>query len=176
MNRDRLPYLVGVAGLAACIAIVFLAMRAVMDIGGFCAEGGPYVIETHCPEGVPLLMTVAFPGGFAFGGMTVYFGSRISGPSAAAVLLAWPALFLSLGWNFLEYALWPPGGAGLVWGWLICGVVFVAMGGGPLLIALRTEGVMRRPRRETWPWLSAIALAAAAGMGLGYAAVRFFAG
>ena len=53
---DVVLYAVGVAGLAMCLTLVFLAMRAVMDVGGFCAEGGPYVIETHCPEGVPLVL------------------------------------------------------------------------------------------------------------------------
>ena len=43
-------------------------------------------------------------------------------------------------------------------------------------IALRTDGVMRLPRRQDWAWPSAIALAAAAGIGLGYVMVRFFAG
>ena len=50
---DRLIYLAGVAGMAASIVVIFLGMRAVLDIGGFCAEGGPYEIQTHCPDGVP---------------------------------------------------------------------------------------------------------------------------
>ncbi len=53
---DVLLYAVGVAGLAACLTLVWLSMRAVMNVGGFCAEGGPYVIETPCPDGVPLLL------------------------------------------------------------------------------------------------------------------------
>lgn len=51
-------------------------------------------------------------------------------------LLAWPALFLSLGWNFLEFGLDPPGGGGPEWGWLICAIVFGLMGGVPLLLVL----------------------------------------
>jgi hypothetical protein len=50
--------------------------------------------------------------------------------------LAWPGLFLSLGWNFLEFTFSPPGG-GLAWGWLICGVLFVLMGGLPLILAFK---------------------------------------
>jgi Short C-terminal domain len=46
---------------------------------------------------------------------------------------AWSALFLALGWNFLEYGFDPPGG-GTSPGWLVCGFVFVAMGGAPLLL------------------------------------------
>ena len=52
--------------------------------------------------------------------------------------LAWPVLFVTLGWNFLEYAFNPPGppGQGIVWGWLIPGVLFVIMGVAPVLAVL----------------------------------------
>jgi hypothetical protein len=135
---DVLLYAIGVAGLAMCLTLVFLSMRAVMDVGGFCAEGGPYVVETHCPEGVPLLLTTGIFGLFLFGGLMAWKGSVIGGPYAGLVALAWPVLFLSLGWNFLEYAFNPPGppGQGIVWGWLIPGVLFVLMGGLPLLALL----------------------------------------
>ena len=49
------------------------------------------------------------------------------------VALAWPALFLSLGWNFLSTPSTRPGGGGIELGWLIPGVIFVMMGGVPLL-------------------------------------------
>ena len=173
---DRLIYLLGAAGLAASIVVIFLAMRAVLDIGGFCAEGGPYEIETHCPDGVPLLMMLAIPGLFLFGGLMIWRGSPIGGPYQAAVFFAWPALFLSLGWNFLEYGVNPPGGDGLAWGWLICGVIFVAMGGVPLWIVLRTGGVIRRPKRENVPWLGAILAAVAGGILAGYGLFRVVAG
>ena len=55
-------------------------------------------------------------------------------------LLAWPALFLSLGWNFLEFGFDPPGeDDGLVWGWIVCGVVFWLMGGLPLFALAAAE-------------------------------------
>lgn len=95
------------AGLTARLVLVFLAMRAVVDIGGYCAEGGPYVIETHCPEGVPLVLVGGIFGLFAFGGLMAWKGSMLGEPYGALVLLAWPALFLSLGWNFLEYSVKP---------------------------------------------------------------------
>src|SRR5436190_15088757 len=44
---------VGLAGGTAALTILFLSMRAVMRIGGFCASGGPYQIQTQCPKGVP---------------------------------------------------------------------------------------------------------------------------
>jgi hypothetical protein len=175
-RTDRLLYLLGVAGLAGCIVVIFLGMRAVLEIGGFCAEGGPYEIETHCPEGVALLMTLAFPGVFGFGGLMIWRGSPIGAQYQVAAAAAWPALFLSLGWNFLEYGFAPLGGGGLAWGWLLCGVVFVAMGGIPLVAVLRYDGVVRKPKRESWPWLAAILLAVAAGIAFGYLLFRFFAG
>jgi hypothetical protein len=64
-------------------------------------------------------------------------------------LLAWPGLFLSLGWNFLEYGIAPPadlGADGPEWGWVIPGLMFVAMGAVPLWLAwsvrheIRSEG------------------------------------
>ena len=36
----------------------------------------------------------------------------------------WGVLFGSLGWNFLEFAF---KGADIVWGWLVCGVLFWPM-------------------------------------------------
>jgi len=42
----------------------------------------------------------------------------------------WPALFLSLAGNFLEFGLDPPGEGGVAWGWLLCAGVFFLMGVG----------------------------------------------
>lgn len=133
---DVAIYAVGVAGLAMCLTLIFLSMRAVMDIGGFCAEGGPYVIETHCPDGVPLLLVGGILGLFGFGGLMVWKGVVLGDPYPWLVALAWPVLFLSLGWNFLQFALSAPKEEGIIWGWLIPGVLFVIMGGAPLLAAL----------------------------------------
>lgn len=136
-------YLLGVAGLTASLTLLFLGMRAVMDVGGFCADGGPYVIETHCPEGVGVLMPFSIFGGLGSLALILWKGGMIGRRYGALALLAWPALFISLGWNFLEYAIWPPGpDGGIAWGWLIPGVMFVIMGAVPLLAALRRSGVI----------------------------------
>ena len=67
--------------------------------------------------------------------------SRLGGIWAAAPLFAWSGLFLALGWNFLDYGLFnPPGDETVIWGWLICGVIFVAMGLAPLLGGLAMFG------------------------------------
>ena len=124
---------VSLAGVAAALTWLFLGMRAVMQVGGSCASGGPYEIATPCPQGVPLVMV-----GGIFGGLiclAVYavkglpFGPRLT-------LLAWPALFLSLGWNFFEFGLKAPG---LSYSWLFCGVLFAVMGGAPLPWFLRVS-------------------------------------
>jgi hypothetical protein len=136
-GRDLVLYLVGVAGLAASLTVLFLGMRAVMDVGGYCAEGGPYVIDTHCPEGVALLIPVSIFTGLGSVALVGIKGSTLGGSWGALALLAWPALFISLGWNFLEYAFNPPGDDnGIVLGWLIPGVLFVIMGAFPLLAFL----------------------------------------
>ncbi len=142
--RALVLLLAGVAGLAMCLTLLFLGMRAVMDVGGACADGGPYVSRQSCPEGVPLAMMGGIFGLFAFGGMAAAGGSQVGGPYGGIVFFAWPALFLSLGWNFLQYGIWPPGGGGLEWGWLICGIVFVLMGGFPLLALLPSRSTARR--------------------------------
>ncbi len=99
-----------------------------MDIGGFCASGGPYVIEHECPQGVaglmsvaPLVMILSFFMYIAFSG------------SAAGFILPWAAIFVSLGYNFWTYALNPPVGEGIVWGWMTPAIMFFLMGGLPLL-------------------------------------------
>jgi hypothetical protein len=135
--RPILLTLLAAAGLAASITLVFLAMRAVMDIGGACADGGPYVSAQPCPDGVPLLLIAGMFGIFLFGGMGLWLGGRLGGWYGALPLLGWPALFLSLGWNFIDYGIIsPPPGEGIVWGWLIPGVVFLLMGGIPLALAI----------------------------------------
>jgi hypothetical protein len=99
-------------------------------------------------------MTIGMLGLFGFGGLGLWAGARVGRGWAALPLLAWPALFLSLGWNFLEYGIRPPGGqSGPEIGWLICGVVFVAIGAVPLVIGisarheLRSDGAVAVARR-----------------------------
>lgn len=107
-----------------------------MGVGGFCAEGGPFVIEQHCPKGVPGLVLGGIWGGIIFYGLYVWQTIKHKVPSF--ILLGWSALFLSLGWNFLEFGVDPPGTeGGLVWGWLTCAIVFGLMGGLPLLAVMK---------------------------------------
>ena len=82
-------------------------------------------------------------GGLICLGLFLWFASRLGGSYASLAGLAWPALFLSLGWNFFEFGIDPPEpDDGPVWGWLICGVLFALMGGVPLLYFLAPKNLM----------------------------------
>jgi Short C-terminal domain len=130
-------YLAGVALGTACLTLVFLGMRSVMDVGGACADGGPYVSAQPCPDGAALALTGGIFGLVAAAGLMIWFGSRLGGGYVSLVFLGWPALFISLGFNFLQYGFDPPGDvAGPEWGFLIPGVMFWAMGGIPLLFGI----------------------------------------
>lgn len=124
---------VGVLLFVAGLTVVYLGMRAVMDVGGTCASGGPYQVRQECPDGAGLIVVGIFAG-LVGTGLTVA-GTFAGGPQLWT--LAWPALFCALGWNFLEYGIDPPPPeTGVVWGWLVCAVVFLAMGGVPLLFVV----------------------------------------
>lgn len=131
--------------VAAGITLLFLGMRAVMDIGGACASGGPFVPVQPCPDGVPALMI----GGIWIGMLAAfaYGWSSLGAGIPSFVGLLWPALFMSLGWNFLQYAFDPPLGEGPVWGWLLPGILFELMGAVPLWIMLKTVGLTPQSHR-----------------------------
>jgi hypothetical protein len=129
-------YLAGVAIAAACVTLMFLGMRSVMEIGGACAEGGPYIPVQPCPDGAPLALIGGSFGLFAAAGLMIWFGSRLGGGYTLLVFLLWPALFVSLGFNFLQFGLNPPQGLPVEWGFLIPGILFWLMGLVPLLVGI----------------------------------------
>jgi Short C-terminal domain len=141
--RRSLGIAVGLGGVACAMTVLFLSMRAVLDIGGSCATPGAYAVAHPCPDGVAGLTV-----GSVFLGLAAALVYAISlvpkGPGFLGLL--WPALFLSLGWNFLDYGWNPPGGEGIVWGWMVCGILFVLMGAAPLLVLLS----VRRLRGLLW--------------------------
>jgi hypothetical protein len=147
---DLVAYLSGIVLLSGGLTVLWLSMRAVMDIGGRCASGGPYVIAVPCPDAVAWLLPLSIFAGLGGVGLIGWFGGRIGPGFATIAALAWPALFLSLGWNFLEYGLASPGGWDI--SWLLCGVLFVAMGGIPLLVGargMRSRSATRRPGTQS---------------------------
>lgn len=129
--KGSIGIFLSLAGVACGLTMLYMGMRAVMEIGGACADGGPFVPVRPCPKGVPLLTVGGIFGGLASFGVYLWQAFKRDIPNFAA--FAWPALFLSLGWNFLEFGLNPPGREGLEWGWLACAIVFGLMGGLPLL-------------------------------------------
>jgi hypothetical protein len=152
---DAIGLALGVAAMAACVTLVFLGMRSVMDVGGACADGGPYVSAQPCPDGVAAAMFLGIFGLFVSGALVWRYGSRIGEPFESLPFLAWPALFCSLGWNFLQYGLFsPPEGQGIVWSWLIPGILFELMGLVPLwgwLVAMRSARSSSAPPRGSAP-------------------------
>jgi hypothetical protein len=143
LARRSVLCFIGLLGVAAALTVLFFSMRAVMEIGGSCASGNvPYAVTRPCPSGVPGLMVGSIFLGLAFLGLYAF---TAVGPNLT--LLAWPALFLSLGWNFLDFGVNPPDGSdGVVWGWLLCGVIFVLMGGVPLIVGIRAAMNGRQTR------------------------------
>ncbi|MEO3809809.1 SHOCT domain-containing protein [Sphaerisporangium sp. B11E5] len=133
--RKSLGTLLGLGGLACCMTLLFLGSRAVMNIGGSCGSGGPYVVATPCPDGIAWIMPVSIFGGIAALGVYVA-GALPVGPRLTP--LAWPALFLSLGYAFLESA---ASGPGIEWGFMICAIVFLFMGGAPLAFLFNRQAL-----------------------------------
>ena len=82
-----LGYLAGIAVGTMSITLLSLGMRAVMDVGGACADGGPFVTAQPCPSGTPVAMVGGMFGLFGAAGLIVWFGSRISTAAAAVVAL-----------------------------------------------------------------------------------------
>ncbi len=130
-------YLGGVVLGSMALTLVFLGMRSVMDVGGACADGGPYLSSQSCPAGSTLALVGGIFALFGAAGLMIWFGTRLGGRYVALVALGWPAMFISLGANFLQYGIDPPGdGAGPIWGWLIPGILFWIVGGVPLLVGI----------------------------------------
>ncbi len=131
--RRSFLMLVGIFGFTMAMTIFYQAMRGVMKLGGFVASGGPYAISHPAPDWV-WVFPVSIFGCVIFIVFNQVNARRIGGVNLMTLLF--PIVFLSLGWNFLEFALKPPGGGGLAWGWLICAVSFALMGGVPLLLLI----------------------------------------
>jgi hypothetical protein len=112
-------------------ALLYAGSATVMGLGGFCASGGPYVIETQCPEAVVAFVPLSIFGGLAAVAIGAVFAQGFGTP---LVSWAWPVLFVGLGAAFLISSTVPGGIT-----FLIIGVVFVIMGGAPLVLEFRAS-------------------------------------
>jgi hypothetical protein len=126
---------IGWVGFTLAFTVLFLSMRAVLAVGGYCAEGGPYVIGTHCPGNTAWLTPLSIWIGLACVGAGFYLAR---GLGASLILLAWPILFIGLSLNFLQ-AGFPADGTVELTG-LLLGVMFLVMGAVPLVLWLRPRG------------------------------------
>ena len=99
---------VGLAAGAAAITILSLILRSVTAVGGSCADGGPDVSTQPCPSGTGTALLLVFACALTCLIGTLWAASVVEAPMP--LLLTWPALFLTLGWNFLEDGLEPPMG------------------------------------------------------------------
>jgi hypothetical protein len=115
---------------ALAITLLFQAVSALSDLGGYCARGGPYVIAVECTDAI-----VAFTPGSIVGGLVaVVIGSVLAqGFGVSMLAFAWPALFVSLAITFFRSFLLYGDLSGL-----FIGVMFVVMGLAPLVLVLRS--------------------------------------
>src|SRR5262245_47146707 len=84
-------YLIGVAGLAFSLTLLWFGMRAVLDVGGFCASGGPYEIDVVCPDAVIDSTPLSILGGIVSVGLMLWGGAGLGAGWIGLVFLAWPA-------------------------------------------------------------------------------------
>jgi hypothetical protein len=160
---------VSVALIGLALTWSYLGMRSIMDIGGACATGGPYVPVQPCPEGASVLLSVAIPLLILATFLATAVAVMLGAPTL--ILPMWVLLFGALGWNFLEYAFSTDGG--VVVGWLVCGIVFEAMAL-PAAALLVVTGSTRVPGLGVaqggggpWRWWMLYAVTGVAGYLLG---------
>ena len=158
--------------LAICLTWTYLSMRAVMDIGGSCADGGPYVSAHPCPSGAGFI-GLAIPLGIVAAMTATVAAVSLKAPTLG--MLSWALLFGSLGWNFLDYGFFGFDGADP--GFIVCGVVFELMALPALLVTvipsftkLGTLGVIKAQNPGLWWGI----YAALGSIGMALAAWSFY--
>jgi hypothetical protein len=112
-----------------CFTLLVQATSVLAGLGGFCASGGPYVIETECPGSVIVFTPLSIIGmlvAVAIG----FFLAR--GFAAPLIVWAWPILFVGLGIQFALSAAQP---GGVTFG--VLAVLFILMGLVPLVFEFR---------------------------------------
>lgn len=125
------------AGFALTLAVLGLTWlnrvaASVLSVGGSCGSGGAYEIATPCPSGAWMAPVGLFVG---LVGLGFYLLRRPAG-SPQLLILAWPALFGSLGVQFLRAATSESG----AYGFWLCGIVFLVMAAAPLLLVMGDRG------------------------------------
>ncbi len=116
-----------------CFTLLFLSAQVVMGLGGFCASGGAYVIQTECPDVVAWATPISIFGGLIAIGIGAIVAKGFGTPLIA---WAWPVLFIGLGTAF-ELAAFATGFTADDIVFLLLGIMFFVMGAIPLVIELR---------------------------------------
>jgi hypothetical protein len=131
----------GAAGFVACLVCLYSGMRDVMRTsGGFCANGGAYVIAQHCTSGDVRLVMVGILGALVSAGVVAVATGWLDGPVLGISLTMWSAMFGALGWNFIQ-----PPRAHSSGGWIVSGVAFWALAlGGLIPVAVMVFAWLRR--------------------------------
>jgi hypothetical protein len=132
--------------LAAAVTVAYRAMRAVAEVGGYCADGGPYVSAQHCPHGTVGAVTAAVGLGLAGAITSTIAAGRLRVPSP--MLLAWAGGFGSMAWLYLHFGLHPASGGPRDVGWLVCAGVFAVVAVLPLPLS-RLVGNARAAQAAT---------------------------
>jgi hypothetical protein len=142
------------AALAAAVTVAYRAMRAVAEVGGYCADGGPYVSAQHCPQGTVAAVLTAVGLGIAGAILATIAAGRLGVPSP--MLLAWAGGFGSMAWIYLHFGLHPVGGGSRSVSSLVCAGVFALAAVLPVPLSLlvrtaRTAGAGSGEPRRTAP-------------------------
>ena len=120
---------------AFCFTLLLLVAASIVGLGGTsCATGGPFDIRTPCPDASWLIM-VPLPLGIGALAIGAYLGGGFGTPLTT---WAFPLTFLGFGVAFFIGAF----AAGVGWGFIVCGALFLVMGAIPAVIFL-----WRDPRR-----------------------------
>jgi len=116
-----------------CFTLLAVGASIVMGLGGFCASGGAYVIQTQCPDVVVWSTPLSIFGGL----IAVGIGAVVArGFGTPLIAWAWPILFIGLGLAFLGSGI-AAGVDGITFDLLAA--MFVVMGGVPLVLELRAD-------------------------------------
>lgn len=150
-----------IGAVAGLIVLVGLAMIPLLDVGGFCAEGGPYVIEQRCPAGVTPVMAIGVPLMLILAFVYIVALPKTWKP---LIILAWPALFVALAAGFLYGAFGATDTFQVVP--LFLALVMLGLGIGPTL-AGQTLGSGSRTYPDRPDGVPAQALAILIGLGAG---------
>jgi len=120
---------------AFCFTLLLLVAASIVGLGATnCASGGPFDVRTPCPDASWLIM---IPLPLAIGALAV--GAYLAGGFGTPLTTwAFPLSFLGFGIAFFIGAF----AAGVGWGFVVCGALFLVMGAIPAAIFL-----WRDPRR-----------------------------